>query len=132
MSIGSFFKSIFASPAGQSVQAFALSEADKALAVAKTTPQGAQVYALVKSFQTKTTADGTPLTGAQKRAAVLSAALPIVATIAKDALIPGAAAGDLIGAETLARMLIESFVADLAATKPGNIFTAILSLFGMK
>ena len=123
MSIGSFFKKLFGSKAGQSVKAFAMTEVQKAVAALKTTSIGAIVAADIASLK------DARLTSAQKFETVVANTLPKIVELATT---PGAVKVELSDVESVARELVQSVFNDTASTKAGSIATLILTLLGFK
>lgn len=123
MSIGSFLAKIFGSKAGQSIKAFALTEAQKAVAALKTTPIGAIVAADIAALQ------NARLTGAQKFELVVTNTMPKVVALVST---PGAIAIEVADVESVTRELVQSVFNDAASSKAGSIARLILALLGIK
>jgi len=122
MSIGSFFSKIFGSKAGQSVQAFAMTEAQKAVAALSKTTIGATVAADIASLT------NSSLSGAEKFAQVVGNTAPLLASF----LTQGGVATAVADAEDVARQLVQSLYNDLQSTKAGSVAKSILALLGIK
>lgn len=123
MSIGSFFSKIFGSKAGQSVAAFALTEAQKAVAALKTTPIGAIVASDIAALK------NARLTGAQKFELVVTNTMPKVVALVST---PGAVAIEIADVESVTRELVQSIFNDAASSKAATIAQLILTLLGIK
>lgn len=123
---------LFRGPAGKAMVAFAESEGAKVLAIVMAAPQMVKIKAVVDSFGNKANADGTPMTGAQKMAGALPSVVSLIEEIVKDISSPTAAAIELVGAETVARQVVETVLVDTQATTAGTVATAIASAAGVK
>lgn len=121
MSIGSFFKKLFGSDAGKSVEAFALTEVQKAIAALSKTTIGISVAADIKSLTSST------LTGAQKFEQVVANSTPLIASF----LVTGGVATAVQDVEDVARGLVQSIFNDTISTKAGSIAASILKLLGL-
>lgn len=108
--------------AGHQVETVALNELDKAVVAAKSTSLGATVVATVKEVENSTD------TGPQKLAKSLSIIVPEVISYASK----GGTSALVADAETFAKQLIESTLADLKQTGVVKIGEALLSVFGVK
>jgi hypothetical protein len=122
MSVGSFFKKIFASPQGQSVQAFALTETQKAVVALTKTGLGAAVAADIATLS------NSGLTGTQKFEQVVANTLPQIVTL----LTSGGRAVTLAEVEDLGRALVQQVFNDTKSTKAGTVATLILGLLGLR
>lgn len=119
--LGINFGKLFGSKAGQAVQTFALSEADKVVAALKTTHIGSAIAADIAAVSNK------KLSGSQKFAAVLANTIPLVVTYATGGGIK-AAADDV---SDIARALVQSVFNDTKSTGAGKIVGDFLKLFGL-
>jgi hypothetical protein len=99
--------------------AWGRTEAEKAVAALKNSSTGAQIVQLVYDAET------TDKAGPEKMAAVLADAAPLVLALVTK----GGAKAVLADAETLARAVIESVVADLKST---TLASAVLAALGLK
>lgn len=121
MSIGSFFKKLFNSDAGKSVEAFALTEAQKAVAALSQTTIGATVAADIAALTSST------LTGAQKFEQVVASTSPLIAQF----LTTGGVATAVTEVEDLARALVQQVFNDTLSSKAGAVAQAVLKLLGL-
>lgn len=121
--IGSFFKGLFGSKAGQSVKAFAMTEVQKAVAAIKTTAIGATVAADIRSLTT------SRLTTQERFEQVVANTLPLVAQLATA---PGAAQVAIEDVNSVTRELVQSIFNDTKSTKAGSIAATILTLLGLR
>ena len=122
MNIGSFFKNIFSSSAAKSVEAFALTEAQKAVAALKQTTIGATVAADVKAISDKA------LSGTEKFEAVVANTMPLIANF----LTSGGRKTAIAEVEDVARALVQDVFNDTLSTKAASIASVILKLLGIK
>ena len=106
---------------GHQVETFAVNEFDKALAAAKQTEIGTAALKAVHA------AEDTTLTGPQKLEQAVAAVAPVVV----DYVAKGGLSAVISDAETFARSLVESTLADVKQTKVVGIAQAILKLLGL-
>ena len=102
----------------EAVEHFAESEFDKGIAAAKTTEIGAAAIAAVK------TVEDPALSGAEKMAKAVAIVAPVVLSYAAK----GGFGGVLADAESFARSLLESTLADVRQTKALGIAQAVLAV----
>lgn len=121
MNIGSFFKKLFGSDAGKSVEAFALTEVQKAVTALSKTAIGATVAADIKALTSST------LTGAQKFEEVVGNTMPLIA----DVLSNGGTKTYVTEVEDVARALVQQIFNDTVSTKAVSIARSILKLLGL-
>lgn len=116
------FTKIFGSKAAKSVEAFALTETQKAVAALKQTAIGATVAADIKALTDHN------LTGTQKFETVVATTAPLIVGLLGDGGVKKAVAD----VEDLARALVQEIYNDALSTKAGSVANSILKLLHLK
>lgn len=104
------------------VEAFALTEAQKAVAALKNTLIGSTVAKDIKALSSST------MSGQQKFEAVLTNTLPLITELLSD----GGVKKTTKEVEDIGRALVQSVFNDVASSKAAGVASAILKLLGLK
>lgn len=122
MSIWNKIKSAIGIKTIAAVEAFALTEAQKAVAALKNTLIGSTVAKDIKALSSST------MSGQQKFEAVLTNTLPLITELLSD----GGVKRTTKEVEDIGRALVQSVFNDVASSKAAGVASAILKLLGLK
>ena len=122
MSIGTFIKNLFGSATVKSIETFALTETQKAVAALAKSSIGQNIAADIAALT------DSSLAGAEKFEQVVTTTLPMLANM----LSASGRQTALAEVEDLGRALVQQIYNDTKSTKAGSIATLILGLLGIK
>lgn len=122
MSIKSFFKKLFRSPAAQEVVEIMLTETQEAVALLMTLPIAKTVRDNILTISNDS------LSGQQKFDVVLGRTIPALIALMKGKGLE-TAAGDI---EDIARGLVQAIYNDVASARAGTVARKILTLFEVR